>query len=94
MTAHEHLKATPCPVCGVPALPSRVTGETAEGPTLDPRVTLYVPAAEVGPGLWNGDENSLYAIQMDGKKGPVWVRSRDWATYGRMYGFDRVAVVR
>lgn len=56
------------------------------------QVTLTVPASQVAPPLWNGEQDAQYAVLMDTDGVPTtWVRSADWAIYGRMHGWDRVA---
>lgn len=57
------------------------------------KVTRTVQSSNVEAGLWRGDEDSSHAILMESKKGPLWIRSRDWVIYGNMYGWHRVAVI-
>lgn len=59
--------------------------------SLKDSITQTVVSSIVIDGPWNSDAGADMAILMDGEKGPVWVRSRDWAIYGRMYGWARVA---
>jgi hypothetical protein len=51
-------------------------------------VTISVTERQVKEGFWNGDETAEYAIKMDNGS---WYRSHDWATFGRMYGWENVA---
>lgn len=72
-----------CPV----AVPHTHVVETA-----DEKVKIIVAPEMVQPGMWNSDNHAQYAIAMDSDNGDiVWHRSADWALYGRMYGFSRVA---
>lgn len=62
----------------------------------DDEVKIEIDRSMVKPSMWLGQENARYAIALDGEtKGSlVWYQSGDWAMFGRMHGWTRVARIK
>lgn len=62
---------------------------------VEENVVLTVMEEVVLPALWKGQEDAQFAVLMDNDGKPdAWVRSADWAVYGRQHGFWRVARIQ
>lgn len=62
---------------------------------IEAKVKIDIDVSMVEPSMWAGQENARFAIAMDAPDGSiVWYQSADWALYGRMHGWTRVARIR